>query len=57
MELTEEEKQVLATEAPMRWKVARLKECGRKGVQIAALLNITPARVSQIIGKRRAKKQ
>lgn len=57
MELTEEEKQVLATEAPVRWKAARLKECGRNGVQIASLLNITAARVSQIVGKRRIKKQ
>ena len=53
--LSEEQKQIISAEAPTRIKAAQLKALKLSGVEIARLLNVSPAYISQVTGKRRPK--
>lgn len=56
MEATEQEQQIVTEECPLKLKAEKLKSLGLNQNTIAFRLNVTPARISQLIGKRRKKK-
>lgn len=57
MELTEEEQKIVTTEDPLKQKAEKLKSLGLNQRTIAIRLGVTDARISQLIGKRRVKRE
>lgn len=55
--LTEEEQKILSAEEPLKVKAEKLKSIGLNQNAIAEKLQVTAARISQLIGKRRIKRE
>ena len=57
MEATEQEQQIIAAEDPLKLKAEKLKSLGLNQNAVAERLGVTAARISQLIGKRRIKRE